>query len=499
MFIELTGTGGTNTNLIVPSNKKLYFIYNNTSSGQVTVKVSGQTGVSVANGTKVVLVCNGTDIVAATSYLIAPASTPTNGQLLIGNGSGFALSTLTAGTGISITNGAGSITLSSTSLLSGNTSTTITALGVNAGDSVTTGTGNTAVGYNAGTAITSGTYNTLVGENAGAAINTSINNTIVGWNAGSQYSRSSNSYFGVYAGYNINASENCAFGLLSLSGSGGGAATGSNNCAFGNETLYSITSGSFNTAVGAYAGDAITSGESNSLFGRNAGGAITSGFGNTCIGQSAGNGITTANTSTALGDTSFPTGNYYNSTCLGYGSSVDGNNQVQLGNSSTNSYYYSSISARSDARDKTEIQDTQFGLDFIMALRPRDFKWDMREDYRTDPPVKPSRADYADETAYEAAVAQWQADYANWETENSLANLTHDGTHTRSRFHQGLIAQEVKQVMDSMGLDFGGYQDHKINGGDDVLSISYVDLVAPLIKAIQELKAEFDAYKSTHP
>jgi hypothetical protein len=39
---------------------------------------------------------------------------PTNGQLLIGNGSGFVNSTLTAGTGISISNGAGSITISAT-------------------------------------------------------------------------------------------------------------------------------------------------------------------------------------------------------------------------------------------------------------------------------------------------------------------------------------------------------------------------------------------------
>lgn len=69
MFIELTGTGGASTNLVVPSNKKLYFIYNNTSSGQVTVKVSGQTGISVANGAKVILVSNGTDIINATSYI----------------------------------------------------------------------------------------------------------------------------------------------------------------------------------------------------------------------------------------------------------------------------------------------------------------------------------------------------------------------------------------------------------------------------------------------
>jgi hypothetical protein len=34
---------------------------------------------------------------------------PTNGQLLIGNGAGYTLNTLTAGTGIGVTNGAGSV------------------------------------------------------------------------------------------------------------------------------------------------------------------------------------------------------------------------------------------------------------------------------------------------------------------------------------------------------------------------------------------------------
>jgi hypothetical protein len=38
-------------------------------------------------------------------------STPTNGQLNIGNGTGFTRATITAGTGISVTNGAGSITI----------------------------------------------------------------------------------------------------------------------------------------------------------------------------------------------------------------------------------------------------------------------------------------------------------------------------------------------------------------------------------------------------
>jgi hypothetical protein len=70
MFIELTGTGGASTNLIVPANKKLYFIYNN-STGAVTVKVSGQTGISVPAAAKISLVCNGTDIVVAENYMVS--------------------------------------------------------------------------------------------------------------------------------------------------------------------------------------------------------------------------------------------------------------------------------------------------------------------------------------------------------------------------------------------------------------------------------------------
>jgi hypothetical protein len=101
MFIELTGTGGTNTNLVVPSNKKLYFIYNNTSSGQVTVKVSGQTGISVANGNKVLLVSNGTDIINATSYALT-----VSGALPVASG-GTGVATLT---GLAYGNGTSAFT-----------------------------------------------------------------------------------------------------------------------------------------------------------------------------------------------------------------------------------------------------------------------------------------------------------------------------------------------------------------------------------------------------
>jgi hypothetical protein len=43
---------------------------------------------------------------------------PTNGQLLIGNGTGYSLNTLGVGAGISVTNGVGTITLANTGVLS---------------------------------------------------------------------------------------------------------------------------------------------------------------------------------------------------------------------------------------------------------------------------------------------------------------------------------------------------------------------------------------------
>jgi hypothetical protein len=97
MYIELTGSGGTSTNLIVPSNRKLYFIFNNTSSGQVTVKVTGQTGVSVPNGTKTVLVSNGTDIISATSFPGAGSILP-----IAYGGTGTASPAIVAGSNITV-------------------------------------------------------------------------------------------------------------------------------------------------------------------------------------------------------------------------------------------------------------------------------------------------------------------------------------------------------------------------------------------------------------
>lgn len=190
----------------------------------------------------------------------------------------------------------------------------------------------------------------------------------------------------------------------------------------------------------------------NTTFGNLALFSNYSGYQNTAIGNQSlynnGNGYY----NTAIGVLSLSNNiGFANCTGVGYNSQVTGDGQVQLGNSSTTTYVYGTVQNRSDLRDKADVQDTILGLDFISKLRPVDYKWNLREDY--------------------------------FDSEN-------DGSKKRNRFHHGFIAQEVKD------LGFGGFQDHSINGGEDVLSIGYDEFIAPMVRAIQELKAEIELLKS---
>ena len=81
------------------------------SSGQLALQTNGITALTISTGQVVTLA----QPLPASSGGTGTTSTPTNGQVAIGNGSGFTLSTLTAGSGISITNGAGSITITNSS------------------------------------------------------------------------------------------------------------------------------------------------------------------------------------------------------------------------------------------------------------------------------------------------------------------------------------------------------------------------------------------------
>ena len=237
---------------------------------------------------------------------------------------------------------------------------------------------------------------------------------------------------------NTSGVYNSAFGFGSILNNQGG----SNNTTFGGDSLFSNISGNNNTAIGK---GALQNSTSNN---------------NTAIGLTAGLGITTQS----------------NSTCLGYNAQVTASDQVQLGDSATTTYVYGTVQNRSDIRDKSEVRDTILGLDFINELRAVDYKWDIREDYKTEIPTQGQLSD-----------EDFKIVMDEWLESSKLDNLTHDGTNTRTRYHHGLIAQEVQDVIQASGVDFGGFQDHSVNGGQDVMSIGYTELIAPMIKAIQEL------------
>jgi hypothetical protein len=400
MYIELTGTGGTNTNLIVPSNKKLYFIYNNTSSGQVTVKVSGQTGVSVANGEKVILVSNGTDIVTAA------------GSNLIGE-----------------------------------TTTSLTAFGVNAGDSATSGSGNVTVGYNAGTGITTGSFHTFIGDNAGAAVTSNLASTIVGYDAGSQYARSNNNYFGALSGRNMDSTYNCGFGYLAVRGDGVGA-TGGANCGFGNETLPVLTTGASNTAVGNFAGGTVTTGSNNILIGYSAQTGSASGNNRIVIGVGVQG---TANERITIGTT------------LGNTAELD------LDGSDT------SWAASSDGRLKENVQTSNIGLDLIASLRPVSYQWKKCKDIDPDVPG------YIPEYNPDGTI-----------NPDSERRIHGDG----DSVYFGFIAQEARDAIVANNAEIVRMVKQQENS---IMTVAPGALIPALVKAIQELKAEFDEYKRTHP
>jgi hypothetical protein len=103
------------------TNKGVAWVNNN--SGVIDF---GSTAITFAefSSSQVYTAGNGLSLTATTFSLDTPvsvlnggtgqSSAPTNGQLLIGNGSNFSLAAITAGTGVSVTNATGSITLANT-------------------------------------------------------------------------------------------------------------------------------------------------------------------------------------------------------------------------------------------------------------------------------------------------------------------------------------------------------------------------------------------------
>ncbi len=307
---------------------------------------------------------------------------------------------------------------------------------------------NTAIGASALASTSSGLQNTAIGSNA-AQYQTNNNNTALGYNAMLGVSGSS-------AG-----GSNTAIGSNSLAG----LTTGNFNTALGQQALLSNTTASNNTAVGYQAGYSITTGAGNVIFGQGAGYSLTTGTQNTFVGaprvgvSGCGDAITTGSKNTIIGSYNGNQGGLdirtaSNRIVLSDG---DGNPRLHIDNSGyayipampvggTANMHWSSSAGQlfvtsSSRRFKHDIVDYDRGLTALMQMRPKYFVYN-------DEPNQKQRAGFIAED-----------------------------------FHDLGMTEYVEYWKDD-------------EGNDTPSEIGYSNMVAILVKSIQELKAEVDNLKA---
>ncbi|MCF0171625.1 tail fiber domain-containing protein [Fusobacterium varium] len=335
------------------------------------------------------------------------------------------------------------------------------------------------------TTLSSGSI--LVGTNVNNG--SGRNNIILGYDSGSKI-LSGNNNIGI--GYRV---------LKNATGRGGeNIAIGSNvlrlvdnnfNIGIGGGALYNLRTGTSNIAIGINAGAQIL-GYDNIAIGLEALSNNNSGGYNVAIGSGACK-WSKNSYNVAIGYNALNSTNLKNVIGIGYNTEVTADNQAQIGNSNVTVYCYGAVQNRSDKRDKTDIRDTNLGLNFLMKLRPREFRWDYREDY-IDIEEKKKELKILEETKIEEEEKTKKREEIL--KKYSLENVIKDGKQKGWRLHQGFIAQEVFEVMRELGVDFGGYQDHSINGGRDVLSLGYEEFISVIVKGIQEQQKQIEELKS---
>lgn len=331
-----------------------------------------------------------------------------------------------------------------------------TALGRNALLHAVKITNDVAIGYNALAHGWNTSFNVAVGSSALRDGVSATNDVAIGHRS---MELNQTGYQNVAIGAqalasNVHSHSNTAIGYraaYSLSGSDSTPATAQaaarQNIAIGAFAMENVANAVNNVAVGNAAFKALNGVTQSTAVGVIAGELLATGGNNTFVGYSAGRLNQDGTNGTAR----------TNATCVGYNARVSGDNQVQLGDPFTTVYVWGTVQNRSDLRDKADVVDTSLGLDFVMGLRPVEGRWDLRADY-------PSAA-------------------------------SKDGSKKRRRLHQWFIAQEVKELCDRLGVEFGGYQDHTVNGGCDVLTLGYDEFIPPIVKTLQDIKHRQDDFE----
>jgi hypothetical protein len=251
---------------------------------------------------------------------------------------------------------------------------------------------------------------------------------------------------------NTTGSNNTGIGYQALNQN----TTASDNTAVGYQALYSNTTGVGLTAVGYQALYACSTSNPNTAVGYQAGNAVT-GNDNTLLGYRCGGYNTPLTTGAAciyLGAyINASSGGVTNEITVGYATTGKGASTAFINANSGGTYNGANStlwSVTSDQRLKKNIVDNTDGLSKITQIRVRNFEYRLPEEI----------------TELEAHCA-----------------IKKEGVQL------GVIAQELQAVLPQCVKQ----------ESTGVLSVDADNLTWYLVNAIKELKAEFDAYKSTHP
>ncbi len=271
--------------------------------------------------------------------------------------------------------------------------------------------------------------------------------------------------WGVLAGISTNAQRNIAMGSGNMAFSNGkynisigfdnlpNHYDGNYNIAIGYEAME--TSGfdggagnNDNVFIGAQAGKDIDAGCNDNVgIGRNTLGNLNQfqtgiGTGNTAVGNNAGSALHFGNNNTFIGNQA-------------QASAASPDNEFTLGNSSVAVLrcQQTTITALSDERDKTSVEDLPYGLDFIDSLKPKKFIWDNR------PEKIVKRNDEGEKVEIEVVSAN------------------------KGKKDIGFIAQELQTVDDE-------FLNLVYDSNPERLEASYGKLIPVLVKAIQDLSAK---------
>ncbi|EHK6172991.1 tail fiber domain-containing protein [Escherichia coli] len=358
-----------------------------------------------------------------------------------------------------------------------------------------TGSYNVVVGYNAGKLLTSGERNVSVGTDAGSQTTTGRDNVAVGQAAMQNNSTGGgNTYIGAFSGAetgtggnnlaagrsalfrNVDGSGNVALGREASLGLSSYGESPNNIVAIGYQAAWSQNGLNGVVFCGMQAGYKATKMNDSVLIGRASGFNLTTGSDNVFVGAASGDSETTGTQLVYLGHQAgrflidgTPAKEKLNCVALGYRARVGGDHEIQLGNSSQTVYVYGTVQTRSDERDKADkrIIDGELAVSFVRGIIPYFYKWDFRDDYIEEYNVKIGD-DSNGNPIFETRIHQHEK----------------DGSRKRKREHAGYLAQQVKELLDRLGIDCGIYQDHLVNNGCDVKTIAYEQVIPFVTKAI---------------